>query len=49
MQKQVLDYGYLKLIQVWGSDQSIIEAARMSTNKGFEGWGTPEQPGRSEE
>lgn len=35
----LLDHGYLKLIEHWGSDQSIIEAARMSTNKGFEGWG----------
>jgi thymidylate synthase (FAD) len=23
----------------WGSDEGIIEAARMSTDKGFEGWG----------
>jgi thymidylate synthase (FAD) len=42
---QILDHGYLKLIEVWGSDQSIIEAARMSTNKGFEGWGNEEKPG----
>lgn len=35
---RVLDYGYLQLVESWGSDQRIIEAARMSTNKGFEGW-----------
>ncbi len=31
--------GYVNLIETWGSDERIIEAARMSTNKGFEGWG----------
>lgn len=35
----LLDHGYLKLIEGWGSDESIIEAARMSTGKGFLGWG----------
>lgn len=35
----VLDHGYVKLIDTWGSDERIIEAARMSTNKGFQGWG----------
>lgn len=35
----VLDHGYIKFIEHWGSDQSIIEAARMSTDKGFLGWG----------
>ena len=35
----VLDHGYLKLIDSWGGDESIIEAARMSTGKGFKGWG----------
>lgn len=34
----VLDEGYVGLVQLWGSDQMIIESARMSTNKGFEGW-----------
>ena len=34
----VLDYGYVKLVGHLGSDQSIIEAARMSTDKGFQGW-----------
>lgn len=36
---KLLDHGYLKLIESWGSDASIIEAARMSTDKGFLGWG----------
>jgi thymidylate synthase (FAD) len=35
----VLDHGYVGMIESYGSDQSIIEAARMSTNKGFLGWG----------
>ncbi len=34
----ILDHGYIKLIESWGSDERIIEAARMSTNKGFLGW-----------
>lgn len=37
--KQVLDHGYLDTIEHWGSDERIIEAARMSTGKGFLGWG----------
>jgi len=36
---QVLDHGYLGLTDVWGSDESIVAAARMSTDKGFLGWG----------
>lgn len=35
----VLDHGYVHLVESWGSDERIIEAARMSTQKGFEGWG----------
>ena len=35
---QVLDHGFVTLIESWGSDERIIEAARMSTQKGFEGW-----------
>lgn len=35
----VLDHGYLELVESWGSDERIIEAARMSTGKGFLGWG----------
>lgn len=36
---QLLDHGYLKVVESWGSDERIIEAARMSTDKGFLGWG----------
>jgi thymidylate synthase (FAD) len=35
----VLDHGYVEQIETWGSDETIIEAARMSTDKGFQGWG----------
>lgn len=36
---QVLDHGYVKYIEHYGSDEGIIEAARMSTGGGFKGWG----------
>lgn len=42
---KVLDHGYVKFIEHWGSDERIIESARMSTDKGFLGWGTDEKPG----
>lgn len=42
---QVLDNGYVEYIEHWGNDGRIIEAARMSTQQGFKGWGTPENPG----
>lgn len=45
MRREVLDHGYVELVETWGSDERIIQAARMSTAKGFQGWGTPEQPG----
>jgi thymidylate synthase (FAD) len=35
----ILDHGYLLLVEHWGSDERIVEAARMSTGKGFLGWG----------
>ena len=35
---ELLDHGYVQLVESWGSDERIIEAARMSTNKGFQGW-----------
>ncbi len=41
----ILDHGYLQLVESWGSDERIIERARMSTGKGFQGWGTPDKPG----
>lgn len=42
---KVLDQGFVRLIETWGSDERIIEAARMSTNKGFLGWG-PKEDGK---
>ncbi len=42
---KVLDHGYLRVLESWGSDEFIIESARVSTNKGFLGWGTPDEPG----
>lgn len=36
---QILDHGYCNLIETWGSDERVIESARMSTGKGFLGWG----------
>jgi len=35
----LLDHGYLKLMDAWGSDERVIEAARMSTDGAFKGWG----------
>jgi thymidylate synthase (FAD) len=42
--RPLLDHGYLQYVEHWGSDELIIEAARMSTGKGFRGWG-PGQDG----
>jgi thymidylate synthase (FAD) len=39
MRVELLDHGYIDLVESWGSDERIIEAARMSTGKGFQGWG----------
>src|SRR5271154_4428375 len=44
---KVLDHGYVRIIDAWGrlgltdmpGDEAIIAAARMSTGKGFKGWG----------
>jgi thymidylate synthase (FAD) len=36
--RDVLDHGYVRFIESWGSDKRIIEAARMSVDKGFIGW-----------
>jgi len=35
---RVLDTGYVRLVETWGSDERIVEAARMSTGGGFRGW-----------
>lgn len=40
---KVLDAGYVELVEAWGSDERIIEAARMSTGKGFQGWDKDEK------
>lgn len=42
---KVLDHGYVALVESWGSDERIVEAARMSTDKGFQGWG-PKEDGK---
>lgn len=41
MRIDVLDHGYVQLVESWGSDESIIRAARMSTGGAFNGWGPP--------
>jgi thymidylate synthase (FAD) len=37
----LLDHGYLTYIEHWGSDERIVESARMSTDGAFRGWGDP--------
>lgn len=37
-QINLLDHGYLKYIDHCGSDEGIVESARMSTDKGFRSW-----------
>lgn len=39
VERRLLDHGYLRYVEHWGSDERVIEAARMSTQKGFQGWG----------
>jgi len=34
----ILDHGYVKFIDAMGTDADIIRAARMSVDRGFEGW-----------
>jgi thymidylate synthase (FAD) len=38
MKEKILDHGYVELIEHWGSDERIIESARMSTGGGFVNW-----------
>lgn len=38
MRTPILDRGYIEVVEHWGSDERIVEAARMSTGKGFLGW-----------
>jgi hypothetical protein len=35
---KVLDHGYVALVDSMGRDESVVEAARMSTDKGFHSW-----------
>lgn len=42
MMSNVLDHGYVVLVESWGSDERIIESARMSTSGAFRGWGPKE-------
>lgn len=42
---KIIDHGSVTLVESWGSDERIVEAARMSTGRGFLGWGTPDAPG----
>lgn len=49
MRISILDHGYIALVESWGSDERIIEAARMSTQKGFEGWGPKEDGSAGDE
>ncbi len=44
MRVELLNAGYIELIESWGSDERIIESARMSTNKAFLGWGPTDKP-----
>jgi thymidylate synthase (FAD) len=37
----LLDHGYVSDLAAWGSDEFIVETARVSTQKGFLGWGKP--------
>lgn len=43
--RDVLDHGYIELIECWGSDERIVESARMSTQASFRGWGDAVKPG----
>jgi len=49
MRIDLLDHGYIELVEHWGSDERIIESARMSTGKGFLGWGPKEDGGPGDE
>lgn len=37
--------GYATLVEHWGSDERVIESARMSTQASFKGWGNEDKPG----
>lgn len=40
-ESKVLDYGFVRLIDKWGSEEQIISSARMSTSGSFKGWDKP--------
>lgn len=46
---ELLDHGYVEHVESWGSDRMIVESARMSTGKGFLGWGHYRQCRRCEQ
>ncbi len=35
----LLDHGYVEKVETWGSEERIVESARMSTDGAFRGWG----------
>lgn len=45
MTVQVHEFGYVSFIEKYGSDESVICAARTSTQRGFQGWGDETRPG----
>lgn len=40
---KAVEGGSIQLIEKWGSDERIIDSARMSTNKAFQGWDKDEK------
>lgn len=38
MRIELLDHGYVELIESWGADERVIEAARQSTDGNFVSW-----------
>lgn len=40
---KLLDHGSIELVETWGSEERIIEAARMSTGGSFRGWDKDEK------
>jgi len=38
LKKPILDHGYVGVVESWGSDEIIIESARMSVGRGFISW-----------
>lgn len=35
---KVLDHGYVRVVATMGTEETIVEAARMSTGRGFVSW-----------